>query len=213
MRAISGAIIILTGWLIFEPALAVERDVEIAPFIGLRSGLTLDPESTGADDAEADPSASWGLSVGWRVRPDGWLEVLFDRQTLDFSGGTSSGTRRFGVDVNTLQFGGGWEPPRRGARPYVTVAVGLDQVGADSGSVSHSVGLSTSIGAGVKVPLGRRAHLRLEARGWGTVTDSTVEVACGPGCSFSYSGTGWWQFGVRAAVAFLPGGRQAARQE
>jgi len=91
MRAISGAIIILTGWLIFEPALAVERDVEIAPFIGLRSGLTIDAESTGADDAEADPSASWGLSVGWRVRPDGWLEVLFDRQTLDFSGGTSSG--------------------------------------------------------------------------------------------------------------------------
>jgi hypothetical protein len=71
--------------------------------------------------------------------------------------------------------------------------------------VSHATGLSGSIGGGFKVPLGRKALLRFEARGWGMLTSSSAAVVCGPGCSFALGGSGWWQLGVRAAVAFRPG--------
>ena len=62
---------------------AAERNVEIAPSLGFRSGASLDSTTAGIASAEADAAPSWGLSVGWRVRPDGWLEVLFDHQTLN----------------------------------------------------------------------------------------------------------------------------------
>jgi len=188
------------------PIAAAERSVEIAPTVGYRNGATLDASSAGTGGAEASASWSWGLSFGWWVRPDGWLEVIFDRQTLDFEPDAGSAARPFDIDVDYLQFGGGYEPPRAGLRPYVTAAFGLSRYGADPGSVSDATGLSASIGGGFKVPLSSKALLRLEARGFAVITSSSTEVVCGPGCSFSFSGSGFWQVGLRAAVAFRPGG-------
>ena len=185
---------------------AAERNVEIAPSLGFRSGASLDSTTAGIASAEADAAPSWGLSVGWRVRPDGWLEVLFDHQTLEFNQSGGSDPHRFDVGVDYLQVGGGYEPPREGMRPYVTAAVGLGWFGSDPGSVSESAGLSGSIGGGFKVPVGRKVLFRLEARAWAMLTSGALAVDCGPGCRFSLSGEGFWQFGVRAAVAFCPSG-------
>jgi len=110
----------------------------------------------------------------------------------------------FDLDVDYLQIGGGYEPPRQGVRPYVTVAAGLGRFGADPGHVDDSTGLSGSIGGGFKLPLSKKTLFRLEARGWAMVTSSSTAVVCGPGCSVSFSGEGWWQFGVRAAFSYLP---------
>lgn len=86
----------------------------------------------------------------------------------------------FDMKVDFLQFAAGYEPPREGSRPYVTVGFGLSRYGADPGSVSASTGMSGSIGGGVKVPMGRRALFRLEARGWAGVTDSSAAIAWCP---------------------------------
>jgi len=185
---------------------AAERDVEIAPSLGFRSGASLDSSTAGIASAEADAALSWGLSVGWKVRPDGWLEVLFDHETLEFRQSTGSDPHRFDVGVDYLQVGGGYEPPREGMRPYVTAAVGLGWFGSDPGSVSESTGLSGSIGGGFKVPVGKKVLFRLEARAWALLTSGALAVDCGPGCRFSLSGEGFWQVGARAAVAFCPSG-------
>jgi hypothetical protein len=92
-------------------------------------------------------------------------------------------------------------------RPYVTAAVGLARFGSIPGPESETTGLSASIGGGFKVPLGSKALFRLEARGWTVLTGGSATVVCGPGCSLTLNGSGWWQVGVRAAVAFRPAGR------
>ena len=173
------------------PLLAAERTVELTGFVGYRDGGEL-------QGADADPAPSWGVGACWWIRPDGWFEVFYDRQVLDFD--------RFDLAVDYLQFGGGYEPPREGLRPYVTVAAGVGRYGADPGHVDDSTGFSGSIGAGFKLPISRRTLFRLEGRGWGMITSSSTAVQCGPGCSVAFSGEGWWQFGVRAALAFTPGG-------
>ncbi len=183
---------------------AAERDAEFAPWLGFRSGASLDSTTAGVASAEADAAWSLGLSAGWKVRPDGWLEVLFDHQTLEFDQGSGADARRFDVEVDYLQVGGGYEPPRAGTRPYVTAGLGLAWFGSDPGSVSDSMGLSGSIGGGFKVPIGRKALFRLEARAWAVLTSGTLAVDCGPGCRFSLGGEGFWQVGLRAAVAFRP---------
>ena len=131
------------------PVAAADRSVELTGFLGYRDGGEL-------QGADADPAPSWGLGVGWWIRPDAWFEVFYDRQVLDFD--------RFDLAVDYLQFGGGYEPPRQGVRPYVTVAAGLGHFGADPGSVDDPVNFSGSIGGGFKLPLSRRALFRLEAR-------------------------------------------------
>lgn len=184
---------------------AAERPPELAVYLGARTGANLDATSSVGPEAEADAGLSWGVSVGWWVRPDAWFEVLFDRQTLEFAPTPGSSIERFEMNSDFLQFGGAYEPPREGLRPYVTVALGLSRYGADPGSVSDSTGLSASIAGGFKVPMGRKALFRLEARGWAAFTSSSAAVSCGPGCSFAFSGEGWWQLGLRAGFAFRPG--------
>lgn len=186
------------------PAVAADRPVELSVFVGARTGADLDAGTTGGSSADAGVGPSLGLSVGWWVRPDAWLEVLFDRQRLEFDSGT---TGRFDLDVDFLQFGASYEPPRNGPSPYVTVALGLSRYGADPGSVSDGTGFSASVAGGLKVPIGTRALFRLEARGWAAFTSASAAVSCGPGCSFDFSGSGWWQLGLRAGFAFRTHGR------
>jgi hypothetical protein len=199
--------IVLPIALTFTSLAAADRHPEISASLGYRSGGSLDASSTGGPGADADAAPSWGLAVGWWVRPDGWFEVLYDRQALEFEPAKGSTIERFDMSVDYLQFGAGYQPPRDGLSPYVTVAFGLSRYGADPGSVSESTGLSASIGGGFKVPIGKKTLFRLEARGWATLTSSSAAVTCGPGCSFAFSGEGWWQLGVRAAFSFCPQGR------
>lgn len=168
---------------------AAEPGPEITAFLGYREGASLP-----AIDADAAPSL--GLGVAWWVRQDAWLEVFYDRQTLDFG--------PFDLHVDYLQLGGAYEPPGEGLRPYVTVAAGLSWYDASPGSVDESLGLSGSIGAGFRVPLSPRFSFRLEARGWGILASGSTAVVCGPGCAFAFSGEGWWQIGARAAIAYRP---------
>lgn len=206
MRTSSLAVFAL---LAVTPVAAAERPMELSAWLGFRGGASVDASSTGGPGAEADPAASWGLSYGWWVRDDGWFEVLFDRQHLEFEPKSGSFVERFEMDVDFLQFGAGYEPKpkKKGVRPYVTAAFGISRWGADPGEVTESTGLSGSIGGGFKVPMGAKALFRLEARGYAALTSESAAVVCGDGCSFALGGEGWWQFGVRAAVAFRLGSR------
>jgi hypothetical protein len=195
--------LLLAALLAFSPLAAADRNPEYAVSLGIRNGATIDETSSGGASPEADPAISFGLSAGWWVRPDGWFEVLFDRQVLAFD--------TFDMNVDFLQFAAGYEPPSEGVKPYVTVGFGLSRYGADPGSVSDSTGLSASIGGGFKVPMGRKALFRLEARGWAGITSSSAAVVCGEGCALGFGGSGWWQLAVRAAIAWCPKGRNERR--
>ena len=183
---------------------AEEHQPELAAHLGSRGGGSLDA-TYGASGAEAGVALTWGLSGSWWIRQDAWLEVLFDRQVLEFESDDAE-PRRFDVNVDFLQFGAAYQPQRDGLKPYVTMALGLSRFGSDPGSVDNSTGLSASIAAGFKVPIGKTTLFRLEARGWGAFTDSSAAIACGQGCAFALGSEGWWQLGVRAAIAYCPDG-------
>jgi len=184
-------------------AATAEPRFELTPGVGVRGGLVLEADDPLDLRSEANPAGSWGLSLAWFVRSDGWLEVLFDRHRLRFRGdGSGAVEDDFDLEVDYLQLGGGYQPRRRGARPYVTVAVGVTRQHAYPGSTSQSVVPSGSIGGGVKLPMGRRALLRLEGRAWGTFTETEVSVACGAGCRVDLRGTGWGQLGLNAGLSF-----------
>lgn len=185
------------------PSLSAEPPFQLIPTLGFRGGADLDGEQTAQGSASADPSVAYGLTLDYDLRPDAWFEGFYERQKLEFTGrsGTLSGST-FDVAVDYLQAGASYAPPSNGLRWYVTAALGLSYFSADGASVSDAFGLSGSIGGGFQIPLGKRVGFRLEARGYGTLTDATFAATCGPGCSIRLSGSGWFQLGARAGLAF-----------
>jgi len=168
--------------------------IELIPQLGMRGGADLEADVPAVAPATANPSLSFGLAVDIYLRPDAWFEVFADHQTLHFTSDPSAfGTSGFDFAVDYLQFGGGYGPAQGRVQPYVTASVGLTRYGANSGDVGSAIGLSGSIGGGMKVPVGKRLALRFDLRGYGTFTDASVSVACGPGCFVNFSADGWYQ--------------------
>lgn len=183
-------------------ARAAGPPVELVPLIGIRGGADLTADAPAVPPAEASPSASFGLAVDVFVRPDGWFEASLDHQTLSFTSEPGAfGTSRFDFAVDYLQFGGGYEPPEGRVRPFVSATLGLTRYGASSGEVKTTVGASGSIGGGFKVPIGKGLSFRFEVRGYGTIADAAVSVACGPGCVVAFGGNGWYQLAARAGLS------------
>jgi len=197
------ALLVATGAIACGPAAAAKDPVELIPAIGVRGGADLTADTSGVPPATANPSLSLGFSVDWFVRPDAWFEVLVDHQTLEFTSDPSAfGTTGFDLSVDYLQFGGGYGPPEGRVQPYVTAAVGLTRYGANGASeVGSTIGASGSLGGGVKIPLAKGLALRLELRGYATITDAAVSVTCGPGCFTQFSADGWYQLAASVGLA------------
>ena len=186
----------------FGPAAAAQYPVELIPLIGVRGGANLEADLPGVPPATASPSLSFGLAVDVFVRPDGWFEVFVDHQSLHFTSHPSSfGTNGFDFAVDYLQFGGGYGPAEGRVRPYVTAALGLTRYGASSGDVGSTIGVSGSLGGGMKVPVGKRLSFRFEVKGYATTTDAAISVTCGPGCFVRFSANGWYQIAGSAGLA------------
>ncbi len=184
------------------PAQAADSAIELTPILGLRDGATLDPGSPGAGESDADAAASFGLVLDFALRADARIEIAAERQRLTFEGdAAASAAGEFDVNVDYLQAGTVYEPQGKRRRPFVGFALGLTRLDADGASVSDSVGLSASTGGGVKIPLGRRLALRLEARGYAAFHDTAVRVECGPGCTVELESEGWFQLAGRVGLA------------
>ncbi len=198
MRAIG---IVLAAVLSVSGLCAAEREVRLTPLVGLRGGATLDPSSPQEGWAEADPSASIGFGLDVRVRPDARVEIFLDRQELDFQPEAGQLGSGFDLTIDYLHAGGAYEPPRKGTRGFVAAAVGLTRFAADGASVTDALGVSGSLAGGAMVPLGGRVALRLEIRGYATLSDVALEASCGPGCVVNLSGGGWYQLAARVGLA------------
>jgi hypothetical protein len=186
----------------FGPAAAAQHPVELVPLVGLRGGENLEADVPAVPPATANPSLSFGLAVDVFVRPDAWFEVFADHQTLHFTSDPSAfGTSGFDFAVDYLEFGGGYGPAEGRVRPYVTAALGLTRYGANSGDVGSTIGVSGSLGGGMKVPVGKRLSLRFEVRGYATTTDAAISVTCRPGCFVQFSANGWYQIAGTVGLA------------
>jgi len=184
------------------PAAAGERPIELVPMVGVRGGANLEPDQPGYPPAEAQPSISYGLDLDVYLRPDAWFETFIDRQTLSFDADPAVfGASQFEMNVDYLQFGGGYEPSQGKVTPFVSATLGLTRYGADTGTVDHTIGFSGSIGGGFKAPIGKRVKIKLEVLGYATASGAALSVSCGPGCFVQFASGGWYQIAARVGLA------------
>lgn len=156
-------------------------NTELTPFGAYRFGGTFEVEGSDAS-YELDDSSSYGLIVNFRHQANTQWEVLYSRQRSDAElSETTGGDPLVDVDLRILQVGGTYQGAGDTVRPYLAATIGGTHIEVRSGGSESDTFLSGSIGIGLQIRPNDRLGLRLEARAFGTLTNSDTDLFCQTG--------------------------------
>ena len=143
---------------------------------GYRMGGGLEDADTGADrDFEDGSSFAVSLELRYAKGDDRFYQLWYSRQATEVDNGVDD----FDADIEYLHIGGtlpfgGWEH----AQPYFAAGIGATRFSASVPDADDSTKFSGSMAFGLEVPLGARAAIRLEARGYLTAVDTNTSFFC-----------------------------------
>jgi len=197
----------LTLLLAAVPVAADDLNVEITPFVSYRFGGTFDLEGSTAS-YEVEDSEAVGLLLNLRKSGNTQWEVLYSLQqsTARLRGSTLTAPA-VDTDIHVLQFGGTYQGDGEKVRPYVAMTIGGTHIKTvANGSQSDSF-FSGSIGVGLNMTPNSRLGIRLEARAYGTLMNSSTSLFCQTGpnnnvCAVRIDGNLLSQFEALAGVVF-----------
>ena len=146
----------------------------------------------------------FGVALGWRVRPDGIVEVAWSRQSSEATGDLVSGPERFDVVIDTVEFGGLWETRPGNLRPFLGLSVGATRLAGPEQDFGDGWYFSGAIAGGVRYMLGEHALIRLEGRATRVLISDGGAIACSfppGGCRLGVTGSTLGAFSARLALA------------
>ena len=194
-------LLVVLGALAVAPAPARAEPPELTAFAGVRTGYEFEDGATGAD-RPADESLTLGLMLGFPLDNDRTLEVVWTHQQVDVAASDVGGAD-VGLRFDTLAVGGPYEWGQHAVRPFVSATAGLTLLSPDDSDYDMDLLFAGTLGAGVKVPVSKRAGLRFEGRGVALLSLDGSAGVCGPGgCALAFSGSGIGQFELLAGVWF-----------
>ena len=185
----------LAGASLVMPAHAQQAPAkfERTPFGGYRLGGSLEIEES-SDSFDFEDSASFGLIVNFPHRANTRWEILYASQSTEaeFSG-VATGDSVIDVELQMLQIGGTYQFEGDKVLPYLAATLGATHAKASGTSSESDTFWSGSIGLGILVAPDSRVGLRLEARAYGTFTNSSTDLLCasgpgGAGCAIQVAG-------------------------
>ena len=188
-------------------AAADDLNVEITPFAGYRTSGSFDLE--GVDGSyRLDDSESFGLLFNLRQSGNTQWEVLYSRQetTARLEGSTGSAPL-VDTDIQVLQLGGTYQGEGETARPYVAMTLGGTHIKATTNVSQSDTFFSGSLGVGLNIVPNKRLGIRLEARVYGTIMNSSTDLFCSTGpdanvCAVRIEGSLFSQFEAFAGIVF-----------
>lgn len=177
------------------------QKITAGPFYGYRFGGDFSNGATGQEYKIKD-NPSYGVYLNIDPRDSGLkLEFLYSYQHTsvdlnDFAPPTNSR-----LNVHEFQVGGLQELYDGKFRPYIAGYVGATWF--DMPDFGNDVRFSFTFGIGANYYLTKNLGLRLDARAFGTLVESSGGFICADGgCAVSYSGDLLWQ-GEATASVFL----------
>lgn len=180
---------------------------ELTPFGAYRIGGEF--AVTGTDTTlNVNDSSSYGLLMNIRHEPNTQWEILYSRQQTDASvSGTPLTAMPVDLDIHILQGGGTYQGDGDTVRPYLAATLGGTHIKSTSTGSQSDTFFSFSLGLGLQVWPNNRLGLRLEARTYGTLTDSQTDLFCQTGpdqnvCAIRVDGSIFWQLEALAGIVF-----------
>jgi len=165
------------------PAIAnsEDLDVEVTPFAAYRFGGSFAVEESSAS-YELDDSEAVGLLLDVQKTGNTQWEVLYSLQNTQARLRDGSGTSpSVDTDIHVLQLGGTYQGDGEQLRPYLAMTLGGTHIKTVANGSQSDTFFSGSIGVGVNIRPSHRFGLRLEARAYGTLTDSSTDLFCQTG--------------------------------
>ncbi len=191
------------------PVFAQEQsfNFEITPYGAYRVGGEFEETDT-SSSIEIDDNASFGLILNARHSPVTQWEVIYSRQeTSADASGLELSNPAPDLTIQYLQAGGTylWEGER--VRPFLAATLGGTHVDVSTPGFDSDTFFSFSLGLGLQINPNKRLGIRLEARGFGTLLDSSSDLFCefGPTnniCAVRIDGSLMWQTEAIAGLVF-----------
>jgi hypothetical protein len=174
---------ILAVLLIFAPAMLQAQDLgtEVTPYLGYRFGGTFQSEDE-STSYEMRDSSSFGLLLNFRHRGNTQWEVLYSQQSSEaLYSGPDGPDPVVDADIHVLQLGGTYRGEGEVARPYLAATIGGTHIRTSSAGSGSDTFFSGSIGVGMMFMPRSRVGIRVEARAYGTLVDSSSSLFCSTG--------------------------------
>jgi hypothetical protein len=148
--------------------------VEVSPFAGYFLGGTIfDEHLPGAQNSSFSNDVTYGLRIGWNATPHIEPEFQWSRTETEISP-SHPGNPSLNIDYflggASYNFGSG------ATRPYVSVDFGAARI--DAIDVVPDTLFTISIGAGIKHFFTPHFGLRLDARGYTSMTNANLKRVC-----------------------------------
>jgi opacity protein-like surface antigen len=183
-----------------------DLNYELTPFGAYRIGGEFDVTNTDAT-LKLDDSASYGLIFNIRHQANTQWEILYSQQQTDARTlGLTPAESSIDLEIHTLQGGGTYQGDGDVTRPYLAATIGGTHIKSNDSNSSDTF-LSFSMGLGLQIRPNSRLGLRLEGRGYATLTSSNSDLFCSTGpnqniCAIRIDGTVMWQFEALAGIVF-----------
>jgi len=180
---------------------------ELTPFGAYRFGGTFAVEDS-TETFDLQDSSSFGLILNFPHRANTQWEVFYSKQATvaEFSAATPTDVA-VDVDLQVLQLGGTYQFEGDKVRPYIAATLGGTHARAYGTGSGSDTFWSASFGLGVMISPSSRVGLRLEARAYGTLMNSSTDLFCQTGpdanvCAIRIQGDVLGQFETFAGVVF-----------
>lgn len=186
---------------VISPAAGARDGYELAGLYGYRLGGHLKDEST-SDTLKLGEAGDYGVIFDMPYDAQGQLELIWSHSGEALRPDTLfAGAPRFDVDVDYYQIGGVHNLEGGRVRPFVAGSLGVTRLVPKQSGLDAATEFSMGLGGGARIWLTRHLGLRMEGRGYLTLTDANGAVFCGNnGCLARISGSGFGQFEFSAGV-------------
>ena len=188
MKAPARAILAVLAFLAAAPAIA-QSESGVTVYGGYRFGGYFTDVNTDKK-WELTEGASYALAVDLGIDQRTQYEFFIShRNSALKASGFSPAVDRFGLGVTYYHVGGTYFFERVGEGGYMVGGLGLTRFVPHEAGLSSETKFSINLGVGYLVPLGKHLGIKLEARGFATVVDSTGGMFCSGGCVVQIKGT------------------------
>jgi hypothetical protein len=186
------------------------RDNAFTVYAAYRDGGSFNDITTGSK-LPIEASGAWAVSLDWRFDPSTQLQLFASRQNSDVDARQATppnppGTplpAKFPMAVTYAHFGGtSWLEKRIGQGAYLAGGIGATLFEPDLEGLANELRPSLSLALGYQIPLGERLALRLEARGYATLVNSSSALFCSGGCVISIKGNTVTQGEVQIGLSY-----------
>lgn len=183
------------------PASASYRESDFTLYAGYRFGGELTDVTTG-NTWQLTEGPAYSLAADFPLSPNTQWELFLSRRNsaLKASGLFSPVVDNVGLDITYFHVGGTYFADQVGRGVYGVGGLGATQLSPQQAGLNSETHFSFNLGIGYMIPATKHVAVKLEARGYVTLLDSSGGMFCSGGCVVQVKGTTMTQGEVMAGL-------------